>query len=40
MRATASIENEGLREALTRLGARAIDQSARQDAISRRPKGD
>ena len=40
VRATASIENEGLREALTRLGARAIDQSARREAISRRPKGD
>ena len=36
MRASASIEDEDLREALTRLGARAIDQSSRRNAT----KGD
>jgi hypothetical protein len=38
--AAATIENEDLREALTRLGARAIDRSARGLAASRPPKGD
>ena len=38
--AAASIESEDLREALTRLGARAIDQSARRVAAARLPKGD
>ncbi len=37
--AAAAIENEDLREALTRLGARAIDRSARRLAGTRR-KGD
>jgi hypothetical protein len=36
----APIENEDLREALTRLGARAIDRSARRLAAARPPKGD
>jgi hypothetical protein len=38
--ASATIENEDLREALTRLGARAIDQSARGFAGARLRKGD
>jgi hypothetical protein len=38
--AAASIESDELREALTRLGARAIDQSARRKAATRRTKGD
>ena len=36
----APIESEDLREALTRLGARAIDRSARGLAAARLPKGD
>jgi hypothetical protein len=38
--AAVSIENEDLREALTRLGARAIDRSQRRFAAARRPKGE
>ncbi len=38
--AAASVESEDLREALTRLGARAIDQSARRLVSARPPKGD
>jgi len=38
--AAASIESDELREALTRLGARAIDQSARRPQGGRLPKGD
>ena len=38
--AAARVESEDLREALTRLGARAIDRSARESAAMRLPKGD
>ncbi len=38
--AAALVENEDLREALTRLGARAIDRSTRRVAAPRSPKGD
>ena len=38
--AAASIESAELREALTRLGARAIDRSARRLHAARPPKGD
>jgi hypothetical protein len=38
--ATARVESEALREALTRLGARAIDRSARLFAAARPAKGD
>ena len=38
--AAATIENQELREALTRLGARAIDRSARRFAGARLRKGD
>ena len=40
--AASSIEDDNLREAVTRLGARAIDRSARQHAAARArtPKGD
>ena len=37
---TARIEREDLRDALTRLGARAIDRSAREFTAVRAPKGD
>ncbi len=37
--ATARVESQELREALTRLGARAIDRSARFVAAARPPKG-
>jgi hypothetical protein len=39
-RATSSIANEDLREALTRLGARAIDRSTRRLAASRARSGE
>jgi hypothetical protein len=38
--ASSSVEDEDLRAALTRLGARAIDQSARRLAATRAVKGD
>jgi hypothetical protein len=38
--ASSSVEDEDLRAALTRLGARAIDQSARRPAVTRAAKGD
>ena len=38
--ASSSVEDEDLRAALTRLGARAIDQSARRLAAPRAAKGD
>ena len=38
--ASSSVEDEDLRAALTRLGARAIDQSARRLAATRAAKGD
>ena len=38
--AAAAVDDEGLREALTRFGARAIDRSARRNSAARRGKGE